>query len=659
MAASKNTVYWMGAKQKFYPSQSALVLRVAKFREEIKVELVQKSPSKTHTLILKPGTDNVKKGIRELDPGSNFNGTKVDSFSDDPAENPCLYLVCNYKRGSKVKTLGKKLPVSIQVDDSSPDNIELTLKCSGRKDRTVYFLWRRRTKKDKFLEFLEWQSQCIYGPTKAWYQGKDAEFQFKNQWDFVTKNGKLFVSATGDKGPCITCSPMVAVFLGYWLNFNQHFTFLAGGSRKKLSQKAGGPGRINGYGDFLDPKKRTTSGGKEVLNWTWRTFYDFLKTDAKVGDVYMCCSGGHAWLMVKFGPGFTFPKKYIFGKDATGDCEEGFYRVHASGPAPYAVLWKDHTPASLKKLAKEYRKKKTSPMLQTIAENLEAAIEEAEVNDDIESFKVFRGTNLAVTNAKIEDVSGTIKGLIVIKQDGKKVYSKMSGNFWAWKLKAEAVDDTTGLIKPSTDELPTNLLMWPKKGKKTRVDLSANDCRPLMQLPTPSPAATGPPRLKVSLGIEIDPTAGCSTEAEFALGTPGSGHDPLSGYSVKKTYGASSMTKSGKLSLLEIDPSLLQNRCVRVRAKKNKTLWSYNKKTGATSFSTGLKETEELLTEIHIFKGTTCLTGSQTVAGVLGAMNTTKTGINRILIQLTSNGKSMRDCIVDGVYLWKNGKKLI
>ena len=103
-------------------------------------------------------------------------------------------------------------------------------------------------------------------------------------------------------------------------------------------------------------------GLKNLKNgdWTWEPFLEYLDGQTAGNEIFMCASGGHAWLVARLGDYFKVPKKYIYGDGWKEDkdngekswynelCSPGWYRIHASGPGPESVLFKSYTLAKLK-----------------------------------------------------------------------------------------------------------------------------------------------------------------------------------------------------------------------------------------------------------------------------------------------------------------------
>ncbi len=67
----------------------------------------------------------------------------------------------------------------------------------------------------------------------------------------------------------------------------------------------------------------------------------------------------------------------------------------------------------------------------------------------------------------------------------------------------------------------------------------------------------------------------------------------------------------------------------------------------------------EALAQIHVFQGEQCLTGQGTFEHVKAAMKTTRPGINVVLIRLDAQGRSIVDCIIDGVVQVEGGRRRV
>ena len=168
--------------------------------------------------------------------------------------------------------------------------------------------------------------------------------------------------------------------------------------------------------------------------------------------------------------------------------------------------------------------------------------------------------------------------------------------------------------------------------------------------------------INIVLGIEVDPTGGFKTAAEIALGKGGGGDDPFDGYSATQSleFKGGNLKKEGNVHFKEFPTSTLNHKVVRMRGCKTNALESYNKKNGTTNFRSYLSTTEEVLAEIHVFQGKRCLTGgTDTFEKIQDAMKISKPGINRILIRLDKDGTSIKDCIIDGVIHWEDGKEIV
>jgi len=327
-------------------------------------------------------------------------------------------------------------------------------KPKGSKE--IQFLSRKMSPQEKFTEFLEWQSKdMIYGPAFTHsYSKKDHAIVIKRVWrdqsgePSMTKIGLRRASATGEEGPCITCSHFTSVFLAYWFNYaerirggtkiatapqgaEQQFPaykavlepeedleptcdedhsieWTKGGKKKNwgsivrnTSQSAkatelnathalnfitrgvrgkslsfrvseGGaldhgllvPKRLSAaVGDvsvkddvviwnknkkkwmLLHRKKMPTkcSAQKSKKKWHWEAIYNYAwkKKNSEPGDIFVCGSGGHMWLIVHLGTDFNVPRKYVFGEVENSEslCKPGLYLIHASGPGPDEVLY--------------------------------------------------------------------------------------------------------------------------------------------------------------------------------------------------------------------------------------------------------------------------------------------------------------------------------
>ena len=292
-------------------------------------------------LLSRPGKG---KGERALDlDRSSFDGSPLSDakqvVSDSSCESPCLRLnVVRINPGSgKIESiLGKdrliRVPVVLFGSGSSVE-LKLTITCDGAltDSRKIRFRCRRLSLRDKFLEFLRWQNQLIYGPAGGGY-GKNGELYLTSKWNSDWGGVRQFC-ATASPTQGAECSVLVSHFLAYWLNFNQCYTVGTGGvgygrslgiARSARSRE--GKKKYNGYGDFLEPKG---DGEPHTMAWWWDKE---LSVYSAPGDIYVCATRGHVYLLVHLGHNFNFPKHLLLGGTDDSDCEEGLYLVHASGP---------------------------------------------------------------------------------------------------------------------------------------------------------------------------------------------------------------------------------------------------------------------------------------------------------------------------------------
>lgn len=498
-------VHWDPPLKDSYSSGSILRLLIDKFGKELTVEIGK------NKLELVPGLKfigEMKQGIRKLKDSSNFNGTQLKEISPS-YKHPLLFLECFYKDHNKLVSIipgFSRIPIPIPEPSSKSDKeIKLTIKATGLEDKQIKFLWQQMTKQTKFLRFLEWQNQLIYGAAKIGYSSKENAYVCtKKAWNMGYPR-VLKVSATDKKTHAMVCSPLVATFLGYWLNYNEYFTSGTGKHRTKYIRPTNGDDHINGYSDFLTlevntkpllnkkgkvipkPKDTSTLGG--VFDWRFKEFSEQVKR--KPGDIFACAKKGHSFLLVEFGKGFTFPKAYIFGGSDYSDCEEGLYIIQANGPSDGVKIgkgillsnyFKNRDEEKLNNRIEYYKKMgetktEAGVTCKEIKTVLEDALEELR-NNVKERVRVFNGTKLTTMNGKLG--SGNRFDL------GEDDKGDRHGRTWKWKFKAWKVNDVlddNGMIKGDLKgKIPTTF--WLKREGKWKtvdnIDLTTHDCRPIL-----------------------------------------------------------------------------------------------------------------------------------------------------------------------------------
>jgi len=493
---------WNPPLKDSYSSGSILRLLINnKFGKELTVEVGKNKLELVPELKL--DKVEIKQGIRKLKDSSNFNGTPL-KYIDPSHQHPFMFLECFYRdtNGKLVSVIPdiSRLPVPIPVDDSKPE-VELTIKATGLEEKKVNFLWQTMTKQAKFLRFLEWQKDMIYGPEGGNY-GASGSFVNKKAWG-PSWNGKVLrVSATGVNDHAIVCSPLVSLFLAYWLNYNEYYTPRSGGHRTAYSKdtraiwttKLGGKRvKINGYRPFL--KEISNPKRSRELDWTWMEFWDDVLSDVtktKPGDIFVCAMDGHSFLIVKFGEEFTFPKAYIFGGSDNSNCEEGIYIIQANGPSGgkgillHTYKNNDKGIEELEELINKYKsqgKTKTEAGVtsEKIAENLEKALKKMkQLGKKCEKIKVFNGTKLSTMNGKleIEEVKKKKKVYFDLGWENKNGKPhRFSWKFRVWKIK-DVLNDNGVLREDLKDGFPTTF--WRGKEEKHGVDLTTHDCRPII-----------------------------------------------------------------------------------------------------------------------------------------------------------------------------------
>lgn len=679
--------------------------------EKVTIEISQKSPAgRSHKIILvtKKIESKSKKRIKYKIDDDNSKISLAGQESEEkltkyvPSPNQTFPYIRFYLRidkpGSKKLTIIKKDPILIPIDigemratnDICEQIIDIDVKINAMEKEHLFtykFIYRRMSLKKKFEKFLEWQSSVIYGPPKGGFNSETLQYEPSPGWGKNRLGTVLNVSATGANDVCINCSPLVALFLAYWFNYNQYYTFRTGSSSKAIAGKTKNilidqnneKLFVNGYGAFLD--ELINNENKKNGKW-WRTkFWDEHLEKAEPGDIFICSSGSHVWMLVKFGSNFTFPKRFIFNEKATGNCEPGIYMIQAGTTGPKGVNFKKYPKNDIGKLVALINKwkniNKKTPNGKTkseIAGILSKAKKQMDNDPKIRAIFVQSGSSLLWQNSMIKKKGDKIISIVNIdaantEYTAQKLYNKenASGDFYApfqaWKIKADILDSETGLIrKDKKKNLPTEF--WLRGKAVTNVDLTLNDCRPIVNFGKAASiagATTITKDLKVVLGVEVDPTAGAKTEAEFALGTPGGEHDTFAGFKAKQVFDKSTLKKEEKEKKfnLEIDIDAIKDVAIRVRPSKNWLLKSYDEDTGATTFRESTYPTSELLAELYIFKGDKCLNGNKTVDQVVEEMKKTKPGINKILVRVDESVSKIQDLIIDGIVHIKDGDKKI
>jgi hypothetical protein len=300
--------------------------------------------------------------------------------------------------------------------------------------------------------------------------------------------------ATSNQIPCLTCSPETAQFLGYWLNYNKYYTPISGGSRfsltnpagkvyqprnNKTGNKTGDPAKyLNGYGQFVDPVlpgpslksiEKIWDDHSEMDKWTYWELWEELNA-ASEGSIYICASGGHAWLLMKFGPNFRVPQKYIFGGLNNDPCEDGIYMIQANGPGPYSplsVLYNEYTDKDLvNNKGDEYLDKGAVPAphftcrgdtinFEDIGNTLKDAADKIGTtisSTKIEKIKIFNASDLVIKNGQLKKEKSSTKlphwAWVNINADLDKIASRMGIKDRSRKNKEEILKN---LIRKKTD----------------------------------------------------------------------------------------------------------------------------------------------------------------------------------------------------------------
>jgi len=385
-----------------------LELRLMNLPEKLTVEFKQKNPVEHKSKLeivpkeLKKPRPPKKRGVRKIDleksvfTSHNRKKTKLkDVKNEGDSEHPFLLIGCRYmykdRRLKKKSPFKKNQYIRLQIDvgDMPPGEkehslvvkLELKIKSGTEEESTenIEFHFRRVNKAKKFEEFLIWQHKLLYGPPREKYDPAKGEFSsvHKNPWHLRKGKKRTLVSGTGNNGPgTMVCSPLVGMFLAYWLNYNQYYTNSVGINRFYLTNPAGIDLRLrdnktskvkidkkpvkrnNGYGDFLELIQKNGTKKKDFGNfwdnkpknqrWNWLDFYNEYE-NAKDGTIFVCATTGHVWLIAKLGGEFNVKQKYIFNNGKNEKCESGLYKVQASGSGPGSILWKLYKPVKGKK----------------------------------------------------------------------------------------------------------------------------------------------------------------------------------------------------------------------------------------------------------------------------------------------------------------------
>lgn len=456
-------------------------IRLQNFSGNIELSLaIERSdftgPLSPHKLQLEPGDKSATLGRRELK-SVKLDGQDVPSHSTASSSDEgdtVLKLDMTYKRQGSI--LGDRRPIEIPIAHAPGERIwiEISGVSGPRWPKKFELLCRQQNVRDKFLEFLEWQYPLIYGPP-ARTRFEDGVYRCESDWErHAKKPGKpLMISGTGLHENCFVCSPFAGQFLGYWLNYHKSFEFTDGGDLNKIRR---------GYSPFLQRVPRAGGG-----SWRWRPFLRWLdrETDAAPGTIYVCGSGTHVWMIVRFGRGFNFPKKYIFGDRATGECDEGWYKIHASGPSVRNqpnLIFKSYTRSFIEDRIERFRNRR-NPDARTSLKTFPGAVDTfAEIANCFESelvrapamnnVKVFRGTPLFWMNGRVyvDDTPRKADPKIVFALDasGNEVpESQGNGEFDAFRV-LDVLNPDSGMV----DETKVN--------NNEQREYIGRDCRPIV-----------------------------------------------------------------------------------------------------------------------------------------------------------------------------------
>lgn len=375
------------------------------------------------------GGPRVRK-IKECD----INPKNVGGDPADKQRQTDLLIKIQSERRPPQSLLKNPLPTQLKIPITCDPGDRVFVSVSGEKmkQKDFEFLCRHLPPENKLLEFLEFQYPLIYGPSGVSFN--KGVYQSWQRWRkpgksyWITANGKkvYMISATGGAGGenGYTCSPLVAMFLHYWLNFHKKrrkspigypFVKTAGAhlegiydtfkkyltlvpvseefftkykqewnefkkikKKKRRRRSADQQQRFEKLKSKKPPVKKRFFKAYKRGDTDWLTFMNQIDTKPHpAGTIYVCGSSGHAWLVMYLDGNFAVDKKFIFGHGPNGVDEgwydnpiaSGWYKIHASGPGPI-IFKKQKTFDEFKEILKNTAKKSTFAQCKTFFDNV-------------------------------------------------------------------------------------------------------------------------------------------------------------------------------------------------------------------------------------------------------------------------------------------------
>ncbi len=191
-------------------------------------------------------------------------------------------------------------------------------------------------------------------------------------------------------------------------------------------------------------------------------------------------------------------------------------------------------------------------------------------------------------------------------------------------------------------------------------------CGSDFEYPFPSPNPGDSIHLNINMEVDIN-TSNTTEKPDFVVGTSTDIKDPYNSFhNTSENYKEINQNnKTFSAKLRDSDIFNLSESLLRVQSKRNHVIdageeeW-FGEDYKNINYRNEPFETEELLANIHIYKGTQCLTGSsKSYVDHQNDMLNTQKGVNKILIRLDDDGKKIQDCIIDGITLIHNFEKKV
>lgn len=191
-------------------------------------------------------------------------------------------------------------------------------------------------------------------------------------------------------------------------------------------------------------------------------------------------------------------------------------------------------------------------------------------------------------------------------------------------------------------------------------------CGSDFEYPFPSPNPGDTVHLNINMEVDIN-KANSEEKPEFAIGTSTDIEDPYSSFhNTSENYtDINQDNKVFSVKLRNSDIFNLSESLLRVQSKRKDVIdageeeW-FGEDYKNINYRDTPYETEELLANIHIYKGAECLTGSsKNFVDHQNDMIRIQKGVNNILIRLDDDGKKIQDCIIDGITLIHNFEKKV